>query len=198
MMAKSIKFLPSLNACQVWMFPEFESWKAIALYISVGGRSFCVSHVFLCHNSLGPKCGRLDNSDDLLQDDLLQDGLLQIGSLKNMASQKHSPLSGPEKKRIAWSEFGQPNNDAALERPSQDLSPAQQKLQVQESRKGRKGKTVTIISGFQSKPETLNALLKDLKTFCGAGGTVKEMSIEVQGEHREKIIQKLKQLGYKV
>jgi len=66
---------------------------------------------------------------------------------------------------------------------------------VQASRKGRKGKTVTVISGFQAKPETLATLLKQLKTQCGSGGTVKEDTIEIQGD--QKLVQLLAQLGYK-
>jgi translation initiation factor 1 len=99
--------------------------------------------------------------------------------------------------RIVYSEFGQSANAPAFERPIQELPPNQQNLKVQASRKGRKGKTVTVISGFQSKPETLNALLKQLKSQCGAGGTVKEMEIEIQGDHRQTIIEALTKLGYK-
>jgi translation initiation factor 1 len=70
-------------------------------------------------------------------------------------------------------------------------------LRVQASRKGRKGKTVTIISGFQTKPETLAELLKQLKTQCGSGGTVKEETIEIQGDHSQKLVELLTKLGYK-
>jgi len=60
---------------------------------------------------------------------------------------------------------------------------------------GRGAKTVTVISGFQAKPETLATLLKQLKTQC-SGGTVKEDTIEIQGDHSQ-IVQLLAQLGYK-
>jgi len=98
--------------------------------------------------------------------------------------------------RVVYSEFG--SHAAATERAVPDLPPAQQTLRLQTSRKGRKGKTVTIISGFQTKPETLAALLKQLKAHCGAGGTVKDLTLELQGDHREKLAQKLAQLGYTV
>lgn len=87
---------------------------------------------------------------------------------------------------------------AALERAVPEIPPSQQNIRVQASRAGRKGKTVTIISGFQSKPETLAALLKQLKAQCGAGGTVKDNEIEIQGDHKQKLVQILTQLGYKV
>ena len=103
--------------------------------------------------------------------------------------------------RVIYSEFGSNarNNDnpAAFERPTVDQPTNQQDLRIQASRKGRKGKTVTVISGFQSKAETLEALLKQLKTQCGAGGTVKEDTIEIQGEHTQKLLQLLIQKGYK-
>lgn len=99
--------------------------------------------------------------------------------------------------RIVYREFGPGSNPAAVERAVQELPANQQDLRVQASRKGRKGKTVTVITGFQAKPETLESLLKQLKTQCGAGGTVKENTIEIQGEHTQKLVQILVQLGYK-
>jgi translation initiation factor 1 len=78
-----------------------------------------------------------------------------------------------------------------------DLPPNQQNLRIQASRKGRKGKTVTVISGFQSNPETLTALAKKLKAQCGTGGTVKDGDIEIQGDHAQKLLQLLVDLGYK-
>lgn len=97
--------------------------------------------------------------------------------------------------RFIYREFG--DNPAALERAVPELPVREQNLRVQASRKGRKGKTVTVISGFQTKPETLAALVKQLKTQCGTGGTVKENSIEIQGDHAQKLVHILTQLGYK-
>jgi translation initiation factor 1 len=99
---------------------------------------------------------------------------------------------------MAYQEFGKPDNEAALQRGVPDLPPNQQNLRVQASRSGRKGKTVTVITGFQTKPETLAALLKQLKTQCGTGGTVKDNTLELQGDRREKLVQLLTELGYKV
>jgi translation initiation factor 1 len=106
----------------------------------------------------------------------------------------NNPMDRP---RVVYSEFGPPDQSEALERGTPDLPPNQQNVRVQASRAGRKGKTVTVITGFQTKPETLNALLKQLKTQCGTGGTVKEETIEIQGDHKQKILQILLQLGYK-
>lgn len=101
------------------------------------------------------------------------------------------------KNRVVYQEFGQPDPSKALERPEPDLPPNQQQVRIQASRSGRKGKTVTEITGFQCSSETLGKLLKQLKTQCGSGGTLKEHSLEIQGDHRDKILQILTQLGYK-
>lgn len=114
-----------------------------------------------------------------------------------MASGNRKSSEPNKQDRVIYREFGG-DNSAALERAVPDLLPSQQNLRVQSSRAGRKGKTVTIISGFQSKPETLAALLKQLKSQCGAGGTVKENEIEIQGDHKQKLVQILTQIGYKV
>ena len=101
------------------------------------------------------------------------------------------------RQRIAYQEFGNIDNSQAMERGVPDLPPNQQDLRIQATRSGRKGKTVTIISGFQHKPETLSKLLKQLKAKCGTGGTVKENTLEIQGEHKQKLLEILTKLGYK-
>ncbi len=100
-------------------------------------------------------------------------------------------------KRIVYSEFGNVDNSAALQRGTPEVPPNQQTLKVEASRKGRGGKTVTVISGFQGKPEILADLAKQLKAQCGTGGTVKDNEIEIQGEHKQKIAEILKKMGYK-
>lgn len=99
--------------------------------------------------------------------------------------------------RIAYQEF---NTDSSpvVEQEISDLPPQQQNLRVQATRAGRKGKTVTVITGFQHKPDTLTKLLKQLKAKCGSGGTVKNNTLEIQGEHKELLVTLLSQLGYKV
>lgn len=100
--------------------------------------------------------------------------------------------------RLAYSEFSRdrPLPQDPLARPEPPA--VQQELRVQASRKGRKGKTVSVISGFEAKPQTLTELCKKLKAQCGAGGTVKDKEIEIQGDHRQKLVQALSQLGYRV
>ncbi len=79
-----------------------------------------------------------------------------------------------------------------------DLAPRQQTAYVKRDRKGRGGKTVTVIYGLQHTPATYKELLGVLKTVCGAGGTIKENELEIQGDQRDKVAEKLYALGYKV
>lgn len=113
------------------------------------------------------------------------------------SKRKSSDSKSTPQERVVYREFGNTDNSAAVERSIPELPAAQQNVRVQASKKGRKGKTVTLISGFQLKPETLELLLKQLKTQCGAGGTIKDNNIEIQGDLTQKIVQILIQLGYK-
>lgn len=77
------------------------------------------------------------------------------------------------------------------------LPPAQQQLRVQLETKHRGGKAVTLITGFIGKPEDLENLGKQLKNFCGTGGSAKDAEIIIQGDQREKVLQWLTKNGYK-
>ena len=109
-----------------------------------------------------------------------------------MASKRKSA----HKQSVVYREFGA-DNVAAIERAVPDLPPSKQDLRVQATRKGRKGKTVTVVTGFRHQPETLVTLLKQLKAQCGSGGTVKEDTLEIQGDHAQKLLPLLTKLGYK-
>lgn len=77
-----------------------------------------------------------------------------------------------------------------------DGKPVQIKVHI--DKKGRGGKTVTIISGFQSKPDELDSLCQVLKKSCGSGGTVRDNLIEIQGDHRSSVTKKLQNMNYSV
>ena len=64
--------------------------------------------------------------------------------------------------------------------------------------KRKKGKVVTVARGFSTTAEDLNQLLTQLKNACGAGGTVKEGTVEVQGDHLERMREILSRIGFRV
>lgn len=69
-------------------------------------------------------------------------------------------------------------------------------VRVGRSTKGRKGKGVTVITGLNLKSEALKAIARDLKQKCGSGGTIKDGVIEIQGEHRNFLVEELIRRGY--
>ena len=71
-----------------------------------------------------------------------------------------------------------------------------QKLRLATERAGRGGKTVTIVRGFTGSQEELEELCKTLKQKIGVGGSAKEGEIILEGDHRAKVAELLKSLGY--
>ena len=83
------------------------------------------------------------------------------------------------------------------ETPTSDpRGPADGVVRIFRDRSGRQGKVVTVIRGLPAKD--LEARATELKRLCGAGGAVKDDAIEIQGDHRERIADKLRQLGHTV
>lgn len=74
--------------------------------------------------------------------------------------------------------------------------PGQAKIRVAREVAGRGGKGVTVITGLPLGAEALDALAKDLKRACGAGGAARDGRIEIQGEHRDRLVAELVRLGY--
>ncbi len=70
-------------------------------------------------------------------------------------------------------------------------------IRIQREVKGRKGKTVTIVSGFQLGDDELKNLATQLKRRFGTGGSVKEGIITIQGDHRDTLVTELKKRGFK-
>jgi translation initiation factor 1 len=71
-------------------------------------------------------------------------------------------------------------------------------VRVGRETKGRKGKGVTLVSGVPLPPDELKKLAKELKQKCGTGGTLKNGVIEIQGDHRDVLIDLLKTKGWMV
>ena len=94
------------------------------------------------------------------------------------------------------------NPDYNFDKEQEDMEetpdPSRQKLYVSLDKKNRKGKSVTLVSGFKGNEDDLKALGKSLKSRCGVGGTIKEGEILIQGDFREKIINLLSKDGFKV
>ena len=61
---------------------------------------------------------------------------------------------------------------------------------------GRAGKGVSVISGLPLPSAELEALATRLKKLCGAGGGVKDGRVEIQGEHRDRLVAELLRLGF--
>lgn len=76
------------------------------------------------------------------------------------------------------------------------LEPAKQVLRIWLETKQRGGKAVSLISGFVGTAADLETLGKQLKNFCGTGGSVKDGEILIQGDHRDKILGWLTKQGY--
>ena len=78
------------------------------------------------------------------------------------------------------------------------LPPQQQTAYLHRESGGRGGKVVSIVKNLVLTEDDLKMLAKKLKQECGTGGTVKDGTIEIQGEHRQRMAEVLQKLGYKV
>jgi translation initiation factor 1 len=109
-------------------------------------------------------------------------------------------LSMPENKtRLVYStEQNLPKKEKPAERDIRQMNaPAQQKVYLRLDRKGRGGKSVTLIEGLQMSSKDSEALLKQLKARLGTGGAMKITVFEIQGDHRDAIMAFLEGLGYR-
>jgi translation initiation factor 1 len=82
-----------------------------------------------------------------------------------------------------------PDRSAALHTPPRDGV-----IRIMKERGGRGGKVVTVVHGLPSGP-ALSTLAAECKRLCGAGGTVKGNTLEIQGDHRERLAAWLRERG---
>ena len=80
---------------------------------------------------------------------------------------------------------------------NESINPDKQLLRVYPDRKNRKGKTVTVVSGFVGDVNDLKDLEKKLKSLCGSGGTVKDGDIFIQGNVIQKVKDFLEKQGFR-
>lgn len=82
----------------------------------------------------------------------------------------------------------------SIPRSTRPAAPA--RVRVGREVAGRAGKGVSVISGLPLAAADLEALASRLKRLCGAGGAVRDGVIEIQGDHRDRLVAELRQLGY--
>src|SRR5437764_12606289 len=99
-------------------------------------------------------------------------------------------------KRFDRCSCGQPRPAAGQARPLN--VPRDGVVRLLRDRKGRGGKTVTLIAGLSGSPAALAALASDLKRLCGTGGTLRGDVVEIQGDHRDRLRTELERRGYTV
>lgn len=83
------------------------------------------------------------------------------------------------------------------EEPEDFLPKEKQRLVITLDKKQRGGKTVSLVKGFAMEEKEIEQLAKELKSFCGTGGSAKDNEIIIQGDQRERILQWLLKNGYK-
>jgi translation initiation factor 1 len=76
--------------------------------------------------------------------------------------------------------------------------PARIACHLRLEKKGRAGKTVTVVAGLPRNAAFLDALASELKRACGTGGSAREETVEIQGDHRERLRAHLAAKGFSV
>ena len=107
----------------------------------------------------------------------------------------------PQKKLSSLSDLGQLLTDSERKQVLPEVKKHEhdgksKTVRVRVDTKGRKGKSVTLVEGLQHNPATMAEIARILKQHCGAGGTVKEGQIEIQGGQRERVAGKLREMDY--
>jgi translation initiation factor 1 len=88
--------------------------------------------------------------------------------------------------------------DCTCPPPPKVLTPPEKQTARLAVEKRKKGKVVTVVRGLPADENDLPALLSQLKAACGAGGTVKDDVLEIQGDHLDRVRGLLADLGYRV
>lgn len=113
-------------------------------------------------------------------------------------------MSKNKQNALSWESFqelGDPNADIPNLNEKEKVTNSgpylKDKIRVYLEKKGRSGKTVSLIKGLSLSVEELEKLCKSLKSSCGVGGKTEGTEIMIQGDQRKKIMEFFKRLGYK-
>ncbi len=121
---------------------------------------------------------------------------------KKVPLKKISSMSEPNdwKKRLGTVYSTNPDfkYDSGNEEEASTPPPSSQTLYIRLDKKKRKGKIVTLVTGFTGRSSDLEELGKELKKRCGTGGSVKDGEIIIQGDFKERTASLLQQEGYKI
>jgi translation initiation factor 1 len=82
--------------------------------------------------------------------------------------------------------------------PGASRAPRDGVVRIFRDRGNRGGKVVTVVRGLSEHGPALENLAAELRRLCGAGGTVKDEAVEIQGDHRERVAERLRALGHTV
>lgn len=91
----------------------------------------------------------------------------------------------------------QPADQCRCQKEKAAVKPGDGTVRVSRETKGRKGSGVTLVTGIPGDENTLKKIAAELKKKCGAGGALKDGVIEIQGDHRDKLLEELQKMGYK-
>ncbi len=98
----------------------------------------------------------------------------------------------------ACPDCGRPLTSCTCRKSNDKANAGDGTVRIRREVSGRGGKTVIVITGVPLAGDELKTLAKKLKKKCGTGGAVKNGNIEIQGEHRDTLLNELKSLGYNV
>lgn len=117
--------------------------------------------------------------------DLGQNPFAALGGLGDLPSSPGASAAAPQPSASPTSKLGQPNRNRG-------------RVEIRRLTGGRGGKTVTAVSGFKGIASSeLNELAKRMQKSCGAGGTLKNGQIEIQGDKRDQVAGILNAAGFR-
>jgi translation initiation factor 1 len=93
---------------------------------------------------------------------------------------------------------GQLETDCTCQPEPPPRTPPEEQTAIIALEKRKKGKQMTVVRGLTRSGNDLTALLTQLKSTCGAGGTLDGETLEIQGDHRTKVGEILRKIGYRV